>query len=261
MDAQPDVLNHNTETVPRLYRQVRLGARYERSLDMLAYAKERGRLADEIRSDAGLGETSDEVLQVMRDLRAHQRGYSDSGPVFAAIAKHLPIIRYIPPDEFDDLKRLGYELGFCACGSRAAGAEFVSRERCDLEACCESSFARSLWQSPCPDRMSRFTTILLPRTISIAGSAISENTNSKREQELHALFEEVGCSGEHLTEQAVKHSHDPNVIRTLAGQSSRIIVGGHFDFVNRAQSVVDNWSGCSPAAPEFACPAGRFCGC
>jgi hypothetical protein len=73
-----------------------------------------------------------------------------------------------------------------------------------------------------------------------------KDTNSKREQELHALFEEVGCSGEHLTEQAVKHSHDPNVICTLAGKSdSRIIVGGHFDFVNRGQGVVDNWSGCS----------------
>lgn len=73
-----------------------------------------------------------------------------------------------------------------------------------------------------------------------------KNTNSKREQELRALFEEVGCSGDHLTEQAVKHSHDPNVICVLPGQSdSRIVVGGHFDFVDRGQGVVDNWSGCS----------------
>jgi Peptidase family M28 len=73
-----------------------------------------------------------------------------------------------------------------------------------------------------------------------------KNTNSQREQELHALFEEVGCRGEHLTEQAVKHSHDPNVICTLPGQTdSRIIVGAHFDFVNLGQGVVDNWSGCS----------------
>jgi hypothetical protein len=73
-----------------------------------------------------------------------------------------------------------------------------------------------------------------------------KNTNSKREQQLRALFEEVGCSGDRLTEQAVKHSHDPNVICALPGQSdARIIVGGHFDFVDRGQGVVDNWSGCS----------------
>ncbi len=71
-------------------------------------------------------------------------------------------------------------------------------------------------------------------------------TNSKREQKLHELFEEVGCSGDYLAEQKVKHSHDPNVICTLPGQTeSRIIVGGHFDFVDRGQGVVDNWSGCS----------------
>jgi Iap family predicted aminopeptidase len=73
-----------------------------------------------------------------------------------------------------------------------------------------------------------------------------KNTNSAREQELHALFEEVGCTSDHLTEQAVKHSRDPNVICVLSGQGeSRIIVGGHFDFVDRGQGVVDNWSGCS----------------
>lgn len=72
MRARPDVLNHNTETVPRLYRQVRLGARYERSLDMLAYAKS---LSPEtpVKSGLmlGLGETMDEVRGVMRDLQAH----------------------------------------------------------------------------------------------------------------------------------------------------------------------------------------------
>src|SRR5271163_4849466 len=72
MNAHPDVLNHNTETVPRLYRQVRLGARYERSLDMLAHAKNK---CPEVPTKSGLmlglGETSDEVRQVMRDLRTH----------------------------------------------------------------------------------------------------------------------------------------------------------------------------------------------
>jgi hypothetical protein len=73
-----------------------------------------------------------------------------------------------------------------------------------------------------------------------------KNTNSEREQELHALFEEVGCKAENLTEQAVKHSRDPNVICILPGQTeSRIIVGAHFDFVNAGKGVVANWSGCS----------------
>jgi Zn-dependent M28 family amino/carboxypeptidase len=73
-----------------------------------------------------------------------------------------------------------------------------------------------------------------------------KNTNSAREQELRALFEEVGCTAANLSEQAVKHSKDPNVVCTLPGQTeSQIIVGGHFDFVNKGQGVVDNWSGCS----------------
>src|ERR1700691_2911603 len=73
-----------------------------------------------------------------------------------------------------------------------------------------------------------------------------KDTNSAREQELHELFEEAGCNGGHLTEQPVKHSHDPNVICSLTGQTdSQVVVGGHFDFVNAGRGVVDNWSGCS----------------
>ena len=113
MNAHPDILNHNTETVPRLYRQVRLGARYERSLDMLAYAKS---LAPEIPTKSGLmlglGETQEEVLQVMRDLRAHNVDVLTLGQYLRPSPKHLPIVRYIPPDEFAELKRAGYEMGF-----------------------------------------------------------------------------------------------------------------------------------------------------
>jgi Peptidase family M28 len=73
-----------------------------------------------------------------------------------------------------------------------------------------------------------------------------KDTNSSREQELRALFEEADCTGGHLTEQAVKHSRDPNLVCVLSGQTeSQIIVGGHFDFVNAGRGVVDNWSGCS----------------
>ena len=73
-----------------------------------------------------------------------------------------------------------------------------------------------------------------------------EDTNFKRELRLRALFEEAGCAGDNLTEQRVKHAQAPNVICTLAGSTdSTILVGAHFDFVDRGQGVVDNWSGCS----------------
>jgi len=113
MAAAPDVLNHNTETVPRLYRQVRLGARYERSLDMLAYAKSTSQQAP-VKSGLmlGLGETTDEVLAVMRDLRAHNVDILTLGQYLRPSPKHLPIVRYVPPAEFDDLRRAGYEMGF-----------------------------------------------------------------------------------------------------------------------------------------------------
>ena len=113
MAAAPDVLNHNTETVPRLYRQVRLGARYERSLDMLAYAKSVSPQTP-VKSGLmlGLGETIDEVLSVMRDLRAHHVDILTLGQYLRPSPKHLPIVRYVPPAEFADLRRAGYEMGF-----------------------------------------------------------------------------------------------------------------------------------------------------
>ena len=90
------MLNHNTETVPRLYRQVRLGARYERSLDMLAYAKS---ISDGTPTKSGLmlglGETRDEVLDVMRDLHAHRVDILTLGQYLRPSAKHLPIVRYV----------------------------------------------------------------------------------------------------------------------------------------------------------------------
>ena len=113
MEAAPDVLNHNTETVPRLYRQVRIGARYERSLDVLAHAK-RIRPATPTKSGLmlGLGETPDEILQVMRDLRAHHVDILTLGQYLRPSPKHLPIARYVPPAEFDDLRHAGYAMDF-----------------------------------------------------------------------------------------------------------------------------------------------------
>jgi len=113
MAAAPDVLNHNTETVPRLYRQVRLGARYERSLDMLAYAKSASpRTPVKSGLMLGLGETIDEVLTVMRDLRARRVDILTLGQYLRPSPQHLPIVRYVPPAEFEDLRRAGYEMGF-----------------------------------------------------------------------------------------------------------------------------------------------------
>jgi len=113
MNARPDVLNHNTETVPRLYRQVRLGARYERSLDVLAYARQ---IAPGTPTKSGLmlglGERPDEVLAVMRDLRASNVDILTLGQYLRPSQKHLPIVRYVPPAEFDDFRRAGYEMGF-----------------------------------------------------------------------------------------------------------------------------------------------------
>lgn len=113
MRAAPDVLNHNTETVPRLYRQVRLGARYERSLDMLRYAKRtRPRTPTKSGLMLGLGETQEEVLQVIRDLRDHDVDILTLGQYLRPSPKHLPIYRYVPQEEFDDFKRFAVELGY-----------------------------------------------------------------------------------------------------------------------------------------------------
>ncbi len=111
--AALDVLNHNTETVPRLYRQVRLGARYERSLDMLAYAK---RISPTTPTKSGLmlglGETEEEVLAVMRDLRAHSVDILTLGQYLRPSPKHLPIVRYLAPEEFARYRRQGLGMGF-----------------------------------------------------------------------------------------------------------------------------------------------------
>ena len=113
MDARPDVLNHNTETVPRLYRQVRLGARYERSLAMLRYAKELSPTTP-VKSGLmlGLGEIRDEVLRVMRDLAAHRVDILTLGQYLRPSPKHLPIVRYVAPEEFAEYRKIGHELGF-----------------------------------------------------------------------------------------------------------------------------------------------------
>jgi lipoic acid synthetase len=113
MNAHPDVLNHNTETVPRLYRQVRLGARYDRSLDMLRYAKQiRPHIPTKSGLMLGLGETEAEVLAVMQDLRDHHVDILTLGQYLRPSGKHLPVLRYISPEEFAAYKTAGQRMGF-----------------------------------------------------------------------------------------------------------------------------------------------------
>ena len=113
LNAHPDVLNHNTETVPRLYRQVRLGARYERSLDMLRYAKQvRPHIPTKSGLMLGLGETEAEVLQVMSDLHHHHVDILTLGQYLRPTQKHLPVVRYVSPQEFSAYREAGRGMGF-----------------------------------------------------------------------------------------------------------------------------------------------------
>jgi lipoic acid synthetase len=113
LEARPDVLNHNTETVPRLYKQVRLGARFERSLEMLAYVKQKSpETPTKSGLMLGLGETLDEVREAMRMLRAHHVDILTLGQYLRPSVKHLPIVRYVPVEDFAALKAYGVELGF-----------------------------------------------------------------------------------------------------------------------------------------------------
>src|SRR5262249_1370415 len=111
--AGPEILNHNTETVPRLYRQVRPKGRYERTLELLERAgMHHPRPVTKTGIMLGLGEPHDEVLEVMRDLRAVEADVRRIGQYLRPTPKHLPVVRYVPPEEFDELRAEGLALGF-----------------------------------------------------------------------------------------------------------------------------------------------------
>jgi lipoic acid synthetase len=113
LEACPEVYNHNMETVPRLYRKVRGRADYLRSLELLARVK---RQAPQIVTKSGLmlglGETTDELLEVLADLRSVQCDNLTLGQYLAPTLKHLPVKRYVRPEEFDALAELARSLGF-----------------------------------------------------------------------------------------------------------------------------------------------------
>jgi lipoic acid synthetase len=111
LDAGPHVLNHNMETVPRLYTTVRPQAKYERSLSVLEYSKKAGFLT-KTGIMVGIGETFDEVIEVMKDLVAINVDIMTIGQYLQPTKEHLPVDRYVTPVEFESYKRIGKELGF-----------------------------------------------------------------------------------------------------------------------------------------------------
>jgi lipoic acid synthetase len=113
LDAAPDVLNHNTETVPRLYRRARSGGRYARTLELLDRSR---RYAPEVPTKTGvmvgLGEEHDELVATFTDLRRVGCGILTIGQYLRPSLGHAPMIRYYHPDEFGELKRIALDLGF-----------------------------------------------------------------------------------------------------------------------------------------------------
>jgi lipoic acid synthetase len=130
--SPPDVMNHNLETVPRLYRQARPGAEYSNSLELLGQFKARfPGIPTKSGLMVGLGETDDEILAVMRDMRAHRIDMLTIGQYLQPSASHLPVLRYVHPDAFAMLEREAYRLGFAHA---AVGAMVRSSYHADQQA-------------------------------------------------------------------------------------------------------------------------------
>jgi lipoic acid synthetase len=113
IEAEPDVFNHNMETVPRYYRKVRGRADYQRSLDLLDRVKRQApHIVTKTGLMLGLGETREELLDVLADLRAVRCDMLTLGQYLTPTLKHVPVARYVPPEEFDELAALARSLGF-----------------------------------------------------------------------------------------------------------------------------------------------------
>lgn len=111
IDAAPDVVSHNMETVERMTRQVRIQAKYRRSLDVLRMLKQGG-MRTKTGIMLGLGETKEEVIQSMRDLVEVGCDVLTLGQYLQPTKKHLPVQRFVHPDEFAELREIGYSIGF-----------------------------------------------------------------------------------------------------------------------------------------------------
>lgn len=116
MEAKPDILNHNIETVRRLSDRVRSKAKYDRSLQFLYNAKQfQPDVPTKSSIMIGLGETKEEIIEAMTDLRAHDVDILTIGQYLQPTKKHLPVEKYYHPDEFAELKRIAFEKGFKHC--------------------------------------------------------------------------------------------------------------------------------------------------
>ncbi len=131
-ETPPDVFNHNLETAPRMYRVARPGADYKWSLELLRRIKEmHPHVPTKSGLMMGLGETNEEIVQVLKDLREHGVNMLTLGQYLQPSRHHLPVKRYVPPAEFDELKDVAMDLGF----SHAACGPFVrSSYHADLQA-------------------------------------------------------------------------------------------------------------------------------
>jgi lipoic acid synthetase len=113
LDAAPEIYNHNTETVPRLYKRARPGGRYERVLGIFRFAKrEAPGIPTKTGIILGLGETNEEVLQTMRELREVDVDILTLGQYLRPSNAHIPLDRYVTPDEFAMFRTAGREMGF-----------------------------------------------------------------------------------------------------------------------------------------------------
>jgi lipoic acid synthetase len=113
VEASPDILNHNVETVPRLYREVRPGSRYDRSLELFARARQMApKLVTKSGVILGFGEEQEELFQTMADLRRVDCDILTLGQYLRPSQQHLPIMKYYAPEEFAKLKMIGEEMGF-----------------------------------------------------------------------------------------------------------------------------------------------------
>lgn len=118
VESQPEVINHNLETVPRLYPQVRPEADYSRSLNLLSAVKKLNpKIVTKSGLMLGLGEEADEVLEVMKDLRKANCDLLTLGQYLQPSPEHLPVARYVPPEEFHQLGVTAREMGFAEAAS------------------------------------------------------------------------------------------------------------------------------------------------
>jgi lipoic acid synthetase len=112
VEANPEVVSHNMETVRRLTREVRIQAKYDKSLEVLRYLKEQGIRRTKSGIMLGLGETEDEVIQTMQDLRTANVDIVTIGQYLQPSKKHLPVKEFIHPEQFAKYEAIGKELGF-----------------------------------------------------------------------------------------------------------------------------------------------------